>query len=92
MNKDARFYFANLGADVMRCILASEAKDNQRYESSLSRARRTLNALRSARRPEAHEEGLLLLRAMEYAHASGDMLKFRKNLNSMIMPLSEVLK
>ncbi|MDO8522478.1 MAG: hypothetical protein Q7S08_04330 [bacterium] len=86
MKKDARYYFANLGADVMRCILASESQDNQRYESSLVRARKTLGAMRSTHRPEAYEEGLLLMRAMEYARVSGHTQKLKDNLNSLIAP------
>ncbi|HEY4501105.1 MAG TPA: hypothetical protein VJI70_02455 [Candidatus Paceibacterota bacterium] len=43
--RDAAFYFANLGADVSRCITASKQGDMARYEDSLSRAYRTLEDL-----------------------------------------------
>ena len=64
------------------------------FESSLA----VINPVRNrehttqVRCQDAYEEGLLLLRAMEYARASVDMLKFRKNLNGMILPLSKGLE
>lgn len=84
MNKDARFYFANLGADVARCSKAGIEGNSARYEASLERARRTLSLLRAARRPEAYEEGLLLLRALEYARQDGDLPTFSANVNALI--------
>ncbi|OGG62169.1 hypothetical protein A3C21_04200 [Candidatus Kaiserbacteria bacterium RIFCSPHIGHO2_02_FULL_59_21] len=84
--KNARFYFANLGADVLRCIVAAEAGDRARYESSIGRAQKTLEALRTANRPEAYEEGLLLLRAVEYARADGTLEKLRVAVNRLVTP------
>ena len=69
MKKSAQFYFANLGADVVRCVVAAEAGDEGRYESSLERARRTLAHLHDTRRLEAYEEGVRMIQALEYARA-----------------------
>lgn len=88
MNKDARFYFANLGADVARCISAAEKGNMERYEDSLERAHATLEYLRSAHRPEAYEEGLLLLRALEYARADNALPEFNESLNELIAEYS----
>ena len=80
---DAKFYFANLGADVARCIKAAEAGDEKRYEDSLERARKTLAHLRTANRPEAYEEGLLLLSGLEYARKDGTLASFQSNVNAL---------
>ena len=45
MTRDAAFYFANLGADVARCVSAAKQGDEIRYNDSLSRAHRTLEQL-----------------------------------------------
>ena len=66
-----RLFVANLCADVARCIKAMEDNDSERYESSLLRARKTLSYLRAVNRPEAYEEGLLLLRGLELARKDG---------------------
>lgn len=55
MKMDARFYFANLGADVARCVAAAQKGNEQRYKDSLDRGYRTLDFLRRAQRPEAYE-------------------------------------
>lgn len=85
----ARFYFANLGADVMRCVLAAEHNDQSNYDSSLDRAHKTLAYIHDAGRPEAYEEGLLLLRALEYARASNELGSFRGNLNRLISSFTQ---
>ncbi len=84
MNKDARFYFANLGADVARCIKAAQANNEERYENSLVRAQTTLAHLRHAHRPEAYEEGLLLLRGLEYARQENGLRAFEAQLTNLI--------
>ena len=84
----AQFYFANLGADILRCSLAIEEGKSGRYQSSLRRARRTLLKLRDCRRPEAYEEGLLLLRAMEYAKTPEQISKFHTQIHRLIGTLS----
>jgi len=81
---NAEFYFANLGADVARCITAAEENNIERYTSSLARAHKTLRSLRAAHRPEAYEEGLLLVRALEYARREGRLEAFRIQLNDLI--------
>ena len=81
---NAAFYFANLGADIARCIAAAEDNNEPRYASSRARARKTLHVLRDAHRPEAYEEGLLLMRALEYARADGRLEAFRIQLNDLI--------
>jgi hypothetical protein len=90
-NKDARFYFANLGVDVARCVSAAELGDNERFNESLKHARRTLSFLRYADRPEAYEEGLLLMRALEYARIENRLKKFNQDLNSLIAQYAPVL-
>lgn len=82
--KNARFYFANLGADMMRCVVAAQAGDEKKYEDSLVRAHKTLTHLRATGRPEAYEEGLLLLRALFYAKANKSLESFAKHLNRMV--------
>ncbi|MFA6585295.1 MAG: hypothetical protein WCS97_02545, partial [Candidatus Paceibacterota bacterium] len=60
MTRDAAFYFANLGADVTRCINAVKLGDDSRYQESLERAYNTANYIRALHRPEAYEEALLM--------------------------------
>ena len=88
MKKDARFYFANLGADVARCVSAAQKGDMKRYEDSCERARTTLEYLRKEHRPEAYEEGLLLLRGLEYAQADNELPEFNEHLNRLIAQYS----
>lgn len=80
---DAKFYFANLGADVTRCVSALQSGNLARYEDSLARARKTLSHLREAGRPEAYEEGLLLLSGLEYARENNTLQSFRINVNAL---------
>jgi len=91
MNKNikqpAQFYFANLGADVMRCVSAAKRDDSGRYDSSLARARKTLSFLHKSGRSEAYEEGLLLLRALEYAEKSNMLDEFSADVNKIISPM-----
>lgn len=85
MTRDATFYFANLGADVSRCITASRQGDETRYEDSLARAYRTLEDLHKTERPEAYEEGLLMLRGLALARATPESLAFfETSLDSLI--------
>ena len=80
---DAKFYFANLGADVTRCISALQAGNLARYEDSLARSQNTLALLREAKRPEAYEEGLLLLSGLKYAREDDKLESFRSNVNAL---------
>lgn len=85
MTRDAAFYFANLGADVARCASAIRHGDDARYDDSLSRAYRTLGELRKTSRPEAYEEGLLMLRGLVLARGAPEMLaSFQTSLDSLI--------
>ena len=85
MTRDATFYFANLGADVSRCVSAAQQGNETRYQDSLARAERTLAELQKTNRPEAYEEGLLMLRGLELARATPDALvAFQSGLNSLI--------
>ncbi len=68
MMRDARFYFANLGADASRCMSAMREGDEERYQDSLERGYQTLDYLQHSERPEAYEEGLLMLRGVALAH------------------------
>ena len=85
MTRDAAFYFANLGADVSRCITAAKQENEVRYKDSLARAYRTLEELHKTARPEAYEEGLLMLRGLALARATPEALSsFQSSLNSLI--------
>ena len=90
MKKDARFFFANLGADIMRCISASLEGDEERYRASLARAYRTLEHLHAANRPEAYEEGLLLFRALQYSREDNTLAHFKSDLARSMTPLAIV--
>jgi len=83
MKKDARFYFGNLMSDVARSARAALENNDARYEDSLSRARATLGYLRFAHRPEAYEEGLLLLCALAYARTEGRLSAFCAHLSTL---------
>jgi hypothetical protein len=88
---DAKFYFANLGADVARCIKAAETGNEKRYEDSLARARATLAHLRTTGRLEAYEEGLLMLRGLEYARTNNALKSFQSHtsvLSAQFSPLA----
>ncbi|MFZ2167733.1 MAG: hypothetical protein WAV50_02585 [Minisyncoccia bacterium] len=85
MTHDAVFYFANLGADVSRCVSAAKRGDDERYEDSLARAHQTLEELRQTARPEAYEEALLMLRGLDLARATPESLSsFQRALDSLI--------
>ena len=88
MKKDARFYFANLGADVARCISAAQKGDMERYQDSFERAHTTLEYLRKEHRPEAYEEGLLLLRGLEYAREADKLSEFNIQLDNLVAQYS----
>ncbi|MHB8710615.1 MAG: hypothetical protein ACYC6X_03645 [Minisyncoccota bacterium] len=89
MTHDAAFYFANLGADVSRCITAAKQGNEARYEDSLSRAYRTLEQLHKTERPEAYEEGLLMLRGLALARATPEALaSFQSSLDALIFVFS----
>lgn len=89
MTRDAAFYFANLGADVSRCIRAAKEGNETRYEDSLSRAYRTLEELHKTNRPEAYEEGLLMLRGLAFARTVPENLAiFQMALDDFIVPFS----
>ncbi len=85
MTRDAAFYFANLGADVSRCINATKQGNEARYNDSLMRAHRTLEFLHKANRPEAYEEALLMLRGLALARTTPESLSsFQSELDSLI--------
>lgn len=89
MKRDAAFYFANLGADVARCVQALRMNDEPRYQESLERAHHTLAHIRTAKRPEAYEEALLMLRALEFARATPEtLMSFKSALDSLVGPFS----
>ena len=89
MTHDAAFYFANLGADVSRCINAVKEGNEIRYEDSLSRAYQTLELLHKTERPEAYEEGLLMLRGLALARTTPEALSyFQTSLDSLISVFS----
>jgi len=86
---DVAFYFANLGADVSRCVNAAQEGNEGRYQESLERAHRTLAYIRSANRPEAYEEALLMLRGLDLARSTPESLtSFQSSLASLISSFS----
>ena len=92
MIRDARFYFANLGADASRCLAAMRDGDEERYQDSLERGYSTLEHLHETRRPEAYEEGLLLLRGLALAHDDPTLRAgYERDLNALISPYAERL-
>ncbi len=88
MKKDARFYFANLGVDVARCVSASLKRNDERYEDHIAEAYRTLAFLHGAQNPAAYEEGLLLLRGLEYAREDNKLSEFNNQVNELIAEYS----
>ncbi|HEY4520959.1 MAG TPA: hypothetical protein VJL57_01020 [Candidatus Paceibacterota bacterium] len=89
--RDAKFYFANLGVDVARCATAAIDGNMERYAASRARAIITLDHLHHSGRPEAYEEGLLLMRALEYARADRRLEDFKKQLDAVIAPFALTL-
>lgn len=85
MTQNAAFYFANLGADVTRCVSAAKQGNETRYNDSLARAYRTLEDLHKTARLEAYEEGLLMLRGLDLARATPEALaSFQTSLDPII--------
>jgi hypothetical protein len=82
---DARFYFANLASDVLRCVGAATRGEESKYRDSFIRAQKTLGFLRAAHRPEAYEEGLLLVRGLEFARAGGSLGIFSDYVNKLAL-------
>ena len=88
-NRNAAFYFANLGADISRCITAARQGNEARYDDSLVRAYQTLELLHKTARPEAYEEGLLMLRGLAFARATPEALaSFQSALDSLMSVFS----
>lgn len=83
-DKSVNFYFANLGADVIRCIKAAKDNNNLRYESSLARAYQTLQYIRKTKHYTSYEEGLLLLRGLVLARADGRLTSYESRVNTTI--------
>ncbi|MBU6323136.1 MAG: hypothetical protein KGI41_02410 [Patescibacteria group bacterium] len=88
MNRDARFYFMNLCADVARSTAAAERGDENALINSRARIGKTLEYLRREKNPAAYEEGLLLVRGFELARASGALPSFGSNMSVLMRPLS----
>lgn len=88
IERDARFYFANLASDVVRSARAGLAHQDARYTDSRMRAQKTLTYLRHAARPEAYEEGLLLMRGLDYARQEGRLELFSKQVDKLVETLS----
>ncbi|MCX6786411.1 MAG: hypothetical protein NTU85_01150 [Candidatus Kaiserbacteria bacterium] len=85
MTHNAAFYFANLGADVARCVHAAKNCDESRYHESILRAHRTLEQLHKTKRYEAYEEALLMLRCLSLSKTTPETLSsFQSSLDSLI--------
>lgn len=87
---DARFYFANLTSDVARCARAALNGNEKRYGESLSRAHKTLMFLRDTGRPEAYEEGLLLLEGLRHAKEEGVLTAFSAQVDTLATQYSPI--
>ena len=85
---DSRFYFANLLADVARCVRSAEAGNEERYKDSLLRARRTLSNLRGS--GSAYEESLLLLRGLAFAREASALGAFSKQVDTLSLSFAMV--
>ncbi len=92
MKKDARFYFANLGVDVGRCVRALQKDDKERYDEHLKEAYRTLGFLRGEQKTGAYEEGLLLLQCLKCAREDDTLAKFSDDLNHLIAEYSPLVQ
>ncbi|MGB4076201.1 MAG: hypothetical protein WBK28_00660 [Minisyncoccia bacterium] len=81
--RSERFYFANLTADVARCVHAAQKGDEDAYQQSLLRAYRTLQYLRPLKNRSAYEEGLLLVRGLFFAKEAGTLETFSVRVNML---------
>ncbi len=89
MKQDAIFYFANLGADVIRCVNAVRDNNENRYCDSLARAHHTLEQLQNTNSYAAYKEGVLMIRGLELARATPkELASFRLALNSLMCTFS----
>lgn len=89
MKQDDIFYFANLGADVIRCANAARDNNENRYRDSLVRAHKTLKQLQNTDSRAAYEEGVLMIRGLELARATPEELaSFRLALDSLMCTIS----
>ncbi len=92
MIRTAEFYFANLGADVSRCVTAAREGNEERYNDSLNRAYGTLAQLRKTNRPEAYEESLLMLRGLAFARRTPEtLISYQSALNALVSTFSAKL-
>ncbi len=91
MKKDARFYFANLGVDVGRCLSATEKHDEEKYDLYLEMMHRTLGYLRDANDPAIYERGLQLIRDFEQAREDNKLSEFNDSLKELIAEYSPLV-
>lgn len=76
-----KLLFANLCADVSRCIKAAQHNDDQQYADSLARGYKTAEAVHKTGNIGAYEESLLFLRGLEHARTSGRLSDFLAHTN-----------
>lgn len=88
---NARFYFANLAADVSRCARAGEEGDESRYQDSLARAHKTLGFLQKVQQPAAYQEGLLMITGLELAREDKKLPVFNSNINTLAAEFAPAL-
>ena len=82
-DRNAQFYFRNLGADVMRCARAAQAGDEKRYDDSFVLAQRHLRICgRCAVRKHMKKDSSFS--ALFYARKDGTLDVFSQRLNSII--------
>ncbi len=86
----AALQFGNLSADILRSIAALDHGNLAQYQSSLDRAYTTLSALRQSGNPRAYEEGLLMLRGFMHAKARGTLIRFKNELNRLMVAFPAV--
>lgn len=85
-----KFYFANLGADIARCISALHNNNIDRYNQTFHHAQQTLKKLSVNKNSSAYKEGVLLLEGFNLAREKDMLPLFNKRLNVLIAQVSSV--
>lgn len=78
-----RLLFANLCADVARCVKAAQQGDEAHYQDSLRRGYKTAQVVHNTGDMSAFEESLLLLRGLEHARIHGGLDVFLAHTDKM---------
>jgi len=87
----AQFYFANLGADVIRCVSAAKQENEDLYHESYQRAEHTLSFLKEAGDQSAYKEGMLMLNGLEVSRQSDSLDAYATQVNNIIATHAAVM-